>query len=93
VGNLTARGALKLKEPIETADKLATLIHRVAADKERVVVTGETGETAALVPIEDLKLLEEIEEIEDRIDLEDALEALKEPSSIPWEQVKQDLGL
>jgi prevent-host-death family protein len=90
VGNLTARGALKLKEPIETADKLATLIHRVAADKERVVVTGETGETAALVPIEDLKLLEEIE---DRIDLEDALEALKEPGSIPWEQVKQDLGL
>jgi prevent-host-death family protein len=80
----------KEPKPIETADKLATLIHRVAADKERVVVTGETGEAAALVPIEDLKLLEEIE---DRIDLEDALEALKESGSIPWEQVKQDLGL
>jgi prevent-host-death family protein len=47
---------------LEAADKLAALIHRVAADKERVVVSGKGGETAALVPVEDLKLIEELED-------------------------------
>jgi len=75
---------------LEAADKLAALIHRVAADKERVIMTGESGETAALVPVEDLRLLEEIE---DRIDLRDALEALKEPGEIPYEEVCKRLGL
>lgn len=69
---------------------LTDLIHRVAAGKERITLNGKGGEMAVLVPVEDLQLLEELE---DRIDLEDALEALEEPGSISWEQVKQELDL
>jgi prevent-host-death family protein len=76
---------------VEAADQLAALVHRVATDKERVVLTGEGGDKAVLVPVEDLNLLEEIE---DQADVRDALEALEEPGeSIPWEKVKADLGL
>jgi prevent-host-death family protein len=76
---------------LDVADQLAALVHRVATDKERVVLTGEGGDKAALVPVEDLNLLEEIE---DQADVRDALGALEEPGdSIPWEKVKADLGL
>jgi len=71
-------------------DNLTDLIHRVASGKERIIVNGTGGEAAVLIPVEDLRLLEELE---DRIDLEDALEALREPGSIPWEQVKKELDL
>ncbi len=37
-------------------------------------------------------LKRQLERIEDRLDAEDARKARKEPS-IPWEQVKSDLGL
>lgn len=39
---------------------------------------------------------ETMEEIEDRLDLQDALESEADPENqerIPWEQVKQELGL
>jgi len=45
---------------------------------------------AALVPVRDLRLLEALE---NRIDLEAARKALEDPSSIPWEMVKAELGL
>jgi len=67
------------------------LIRRAARDKERIVVTNKGRKVAAVVPIEDLKA---IEELEDREDVEDARKALAEPGkSIPWEQLKKELGL
>jgi prevent-host-death family protein len=62
----------------------------LAREGERVVLHRREKDVAAIVSMEDLALLEALE---DRMDLEDVREALKEPGSIPWEQVKSDLGL
>jgi prevent-host-death family protein len=80
---------------LEAADKLAALIHRVAADKERVVMTGEGGETAALVPIEDLKLIEELEDHQDAVDFRFAKEDFERSGErpIPLDEVLGEFGI
>jgi len=72
---------------------LAQIINRVAYRGERVRLVRHGREVAAIVPIEDVSLLEAIE---DELDLAAAREALADPENavtIPWEQVKADLGL
>lgn len=61
-----------------------------AGEGERVVIYRHKKPVAVMVSVEDYRLLRAIE---DQADLKDALEALKEPGSIPWEQVKAELGL
>lgn len=80
-------------ELTELRRQFAETINRVGFAKERVALTRHGKAVAALVPIEDLQLLEALE---DRIDLEEARAALAEAASggtIPWEQVKAELGL
>jgi len=60
----------------------------LAREGERIVLHRRERDVAAIVSMEDLALLEALE---DRMDLEVVREALKEPGSIPWEQVKSDL--
>ncbi len=74
----------------EARDRLSDIINRAAYGKERVVLTRRGRELAAVVPIEDIRLLEELE---DHIDLEAARKALEEEGTIPWEQIKRELGL
>jgi prevent-host-death family protein len=62
----------------------------LAQEGERVVLHRRQKDVAAIVSMEDLALLEALE---DRMDIEAAREALREPGSIPWEQVKANLGL
>jgi len=69
---------------------LADLLNRVAYKGERIVIERHGKSLAALVSQEDLALLESLE---DRIDLEAARKALKEKGSVPWDDVKADLGL
>ncbi len=74
-------------------DSLADTLNRVSYSKERIVIRRHGKDLAALVPIEDLMFLEALE---DRMDLEEARAALaevKEKGTIPWEKVKQDLGI
>ena len=71
-------------------EKLGDTLNRVAYKGERIVLARRGRDVAALVPLEDLALLNELE---DRIDLEAAREALEEPGSAPWEDVKRRLGL
>jgi prevent-host-death family protein len=62
----------------------------LAQEGERVILHRNKKDVAAIVSMADLALLEALE---DRMDLEAVREALKEPGSIPWEQVKADLRL
>jgi prevent-host-death family protein len=73
--------------------KLSEVVNRVAFGKQRVTITRHGKALVALVPIDDARLLEELE---DRMDLEEARAALAEAKAqgtVPWEQVKTELGL
>lgn len=77
---------------------LGELINRVRYRSERVRVTRRGKPVMALVPIEDLDFLEKVlDALEDEIDLPIIRERLREfeetGESIPWEQVKAELGL
>jgi len=77
----------------EAREQFATIVNRVAFGGERVRLTRHGKAVAAVVPIEDVEFLEDLE---DEIDLELAREALADPenqTTIPWEEVKRDLGL
>ena len=65
---------------------------RVVTKRERVVVHRRGKAVAALIPLEDLALLEELE---DRADVQEAERRLADPNdkAIPYEQVRQELGL
>ncbi|MFH1595044.1 MAG: type II toxin-antitoxin system Phd/YefM family antitoxin [Pseudomonadota bacterium] len=75
---------------VEARERFSDIINRAAFGKERVVLTRRGKELAAVVPIEDMRLLEELENY---MDVEAARQALKEEGTIPWEQVKAELGL
>ena len=68
-------------------------LHRVIEEGARVVLCRGGKDVAGLVPLDDLLLLRELE---DRLDLDEARAALAEADekgTIPWEQIKADLGL
>ncbi|MBI3457304.1 MAG: type II toxin-antitoxin system Phd/YefM family antitoxin [Candidatus Rokubacteria bacterium] len=71
-------------------ENLGDVLNRVGYRKERIVVERHGKPAAAVVPIEDLALLEALE---NRLDLDAARQALAEPGTIPWEEVKATLGL
>jgi prevent-host-death family protein len=75
---------------VEARERFSDILNRAAFGKERVVLTRRGKELAAVVPIEDMRLLEELENY---LDVEAARQALKEEGTIPWEQVKAELGL
>jgi hypothetical protein len=70
---------------------MATAINKVAFGGERIVLQRNNKDVAALVSMEDLTLLRELE---DRVDLTDIKKAFDEPgSNIPWEDIKEELGI
>jgi prevent-host-death family protein len=75
---------------VNIRSKLADTINRVAYQGERVVLERRGKGVAALVSMEDLALLEKLE---DEADIKAARAALKEKGEIPWETIKQELGL
>lgn len=81
----------------EARDQLSDLVNRAAYGKERIVLTRRGKGVAALIPLDDLVALEQmLRRIEDESDLEAARKALDESrrkGTIPWEQVKEELGL
>jgi prevent-host-death family protein len=75
----------------EAEGALARTVRRVLEERERVTLTEGGKPVAAIVTAEDLEFLEALE---DRIDLEEARKALVEGGpSIPWEQIKAELGI
>ena len=72
-------------------DELAESLDFVTREGEIIVFRkGKRGRpVAALVPVEDE---EQLKALEDRIDAGEARKAMRE-RSIPWEQVKKELGL
>jgi len=77
----------------EAQENFSELLRRVAADKERIVLTRAGEELVAVVPIEDLAL---VEALEDRADIEEARKALHEAQdkgTTTLADLKVELGL
>ncbi len=77
----------------ELRGQLDAVIDRVVRDWERVVLTRCGEQLVAIIPAEELRW---IEEFEDRRDAELAAEAIEEAKgqpTIPWEKIKEELGL
>jgi prevent-host-death family protein len=79
----------KLLSTSAARSQFADLINRAEYAGERTVVHRRKKPVAAVVPIEDLEL---IERYEDEVDARLIKKARKE-KTVPWEQVKKELGL
>jgi PHD/YefM family antitoxin component YafN of YafNO toxin-antitoxin module len=74
-------------------DRFPDLTDRVAVDKEWVILVRDGKEVAGLVPIEDLELLDELEKVMDLEEIRSSRKEAQEKGAIPWEKLKEDLGL
>ena len=75
----------------EMRKDISNAVNRVIYGKERIMINRHGKNVAALIPLEDLAYLKQMEEEED---LQAAREAMSEEGeSIPWEYVKEELGL
>ena len=72
---------------------LDDLVDRVASGEERIILTRDGQEVAALVHVEDALYLQELEDRQDREDVEAVRAEAQVKGTIPWEQVKAELGL
>ena len=77
----------------EARDQFSDVINRAAYGKERIVLTRRGKALVAVVPIEDVELLRELEDYCDAKDADEALEDVRVHGTIPWAQVKAELGL
>ena len=78
---------------VEARERFSEVVNRAAFGQERIVLTRRGKALAAVVPIEDLKWMEELE---DQMDIEAARKSLaeaREKGTIPWEDIKAELGL
>jgi prevent-host-death family protein len=75
----------------EARDQFSDVINRAAYGKERIALTRRGKALVAVAPIEDVELLRELEDYYDAKAAE-ALEDVRIHGTIPWEQVKAELG-
>ena len=81
---------------VTTADarkNLSELLNRAAYGGERFVVTRHGKELVAIVPLEDLALLDRIRRLLEEREFEAALREMAEAGTVPWDEVRRDLGL
>ena len=75
----------------QAREHFTDIVNAAAFVHKRVIITRSGKKLAAIVPIEDIEMLEALE---DKFDTIEALEALKEgDETIPWEKIKEELGL
>jgi prevent-host-death family protein len=74
-------------------DDLSDTLNRVAYGRERIVLERYGKDLVALIPLDDLRLLEELEDQRDIQEAHAALAEAQEHGMVPFEVVKQELGL
>jgi len=81
---------MKTLEASTLRQGISDALNTVAYTGERISIRRHGKPVAVLVSVEDAAMLEAIE---DRLDVAEAKKALKEKGSIPWAEVKKQLGL
>ena len=77
----------------EARKNIAELVNRAAYGGERFVVTRHGKELVAIVPLGDVTLLERLQALLEQRDYEAALKEMAEAGTVPWEDVRRELGL
>jgi prevent-host-death family protein len=77
----------------EARKNLTELLSRAAYGGERFVVTRHGKELVAIVPLEDVTLLDRLRGFLEARDFEAALKEISEAGTLPWEEVRRELGL
>jgi len=75
---------------VNLRNRLGDVLGRVAYGRERVVVISRGQPKAAIISMEDLETLEDLEDAQAA---REAMEEYERGETIPWEQVKAELGL
>jgi prevent-host-death family protein len=78
---------------VKARARFSEVINDAAFGKNRILLVRRNKGIAGVVPVEELLLLEELEA---RLDLEAVEKALADPEnkgSIPWDQLKREVGL
>lgn len=77
----------------EARKNLADLLNRVLYTNERVVVERHGKEVAAIVSMEELGTLDAVKALLADREVREALDQLEERTSIPWAELREELGL
>ena len=77
----------------QARDRFADLLNRAAYGQERIILTRRGKPIAALVPVEDVEWLEDIENESDLKAIQEARKEIKREGTIPFEEIKGELGL
>jgi prevent-host-death family protein len=77
----------------EARKNMSELLNRAAYGGERFVVTRHGKELVAIVPLEDATLLDRLKTLLEARDFEAALKEIAEAGTVPWDEVRRDLGL
>jgi prevent-host-death family protein len=78
---------------VEFRQGVSRYLSQVEFAGERVAITRHGKPVAAVVPLEDLEVLEALDDGLDLERVKKALAEVRKKGSIPWEQVKKELGL
>ncbi|HEY3491018.1 MAG TPA: type II toxin-antitoxin system Phd/YefM family antitoxin [Candidatus Deferrimicrobiaceae bacterium] len=84
---------MKIVSTVKARETFSEVVNRAAFGKERVVLTRHGKGLAAVVPIEDLRLLEAIEDEQDIRDARKAQREIAKKGTVPFADVKKELGL
>lgn len=87
------RPPMKNVTTAEARKNLSELLSRAAYGGERFVVTRHGKELVAIVPVEDLNLLDRLRGFLETRDFEAALKEIAEAGTVPWDEVRMELGL
>jgi prevent-host-death family protein len=77
----------------EARKNLSELLNRAAYGGERFVVTRHGKELVAIVPLEEASLLDRLRILLEARNFEAALKEIAEAGTVPWDEVRRDLGL
>ncbi len=78
---------------VEARNNISELVNRAGYGGERFVVTRHGKGLVAIVPLGEVTLLDRLRTLLEARDYEAALREMAEAGTVPWEEVRRDLGL
>jgi len=71
----------------------AEYLNQVCYQGERILLHRRNKDVAVIIPLEDAALLQELEDQFDRNEIQQARKEIQKRGTIPYEEVREELGL